>query len=242
MTKISFIFPCYNESKYIGETLDQFAPFRQKYNLELVVANGKSQDDTVKVAQKHRADKIVVRRDEDPTTISFGRNNGGKAASGDILVWLDADIRIENVEKFINRVLELFKDPEIVAATANIYIYPQEETVLDRIFHWIVNMILRSSYLLGTAHAKGECQIIRAKTWKELGGYDSSLVVAEDIDMFRRLKNKGKVVFLKEINLFESPRRYRKLGHFRIVFEWLANYFSFVFFRKSYSKEWKAIR
>ena len=243
MVKISFIFPTYNEEKYIGATLDQFRSFRQNYDLELIVADGKSQDHTVEVAGKQGADKIVIRREDDPTTISFGRNNGGMAATGDLLVWLDADIRVENMEKFIDRILKLFEDPEIVGATTNIYIYPEEETFFDRIFHWMVNIwAIRSAYWFGSARAKGECQIIRAATWKELGGYDSSLVVGEDQDMFKRLKSKGKVVFLKDINLFESPRRYRELGHLRVVFEWLANYLSFVFFKRSYSKKWKPIR
>jgi len=242
MTKISFIFPTFNEGKFIGDTLDQFTPFRGKYNLELVVADGKSQDDTAEVAAKHGADKIVVKRDTDPTNIAFGRNNGGNAASGDILVWLDADMRVQSAEKFINRILKLFEDPKIVAATANIYIYPKEETFFDRVFHWFVNMVVRSNYWIGSAAAKGECQIIRGATWRKIGGYNNKLIVSEDIDMFKRLGKEGKIVFLKDINLYESPRRYRKLGHLRVVFEWLANFFAFTFLKRSYSKEWKAIR
>lgn len=242
MKKISFIFPTYNEERFIGDTLDQFTPFKQKYNLELVVADGKSKDASVEVAQKHGVDKVIVRREEDPTTISFGRNNGGLAATGDYLVWLDADIRTQNTEKFINKILQIFEDPKVVAATANIYIYPKEETFFDKAFHWFVNMTIKAVYLSGSASAKGECQIIRGATWREMGGYNTKLVVSEDIDMFRRLKKIGKVLFLNDINLYESPRRYRKLGHLRVVFEWLANYYSFIFLKKSYSKEWKPIR
>lgn len=242
MTKISFIFPTFKEEKYIGETLDQFKPFRGKYNFELIVADGGSPDGTQQVAKEHGADKVVVKKPDQSKNISVGRNNGGWAADGDMLVWLDADMRAENVDQLFQKILAVYNDPKVVAATANIWVYKNEETFFDRLFHGFVNLTVRSVYWRGGAAAKGECQIIRGATWRELGGYDGNLVVSEDMDMFRRLKTKGKVLFLNDLNLFESPRRYRQMGHVRVVYDWLANYISFALFKKSYSKEWKSFR
>ena len=242
MKKISFIFPTFNEAKFIGETLDQFIPFRQKYNFELIVADGRSKDETIAVAGEHGADKIIIRRDEDPITISFARNMGGKAATGEILIWLDADMRIENFGKFINRVLMVFENPRVVGATVNTFIYPEEETMFDRMFWRFENLIIRSAYWIGLANARGECLVIRASTWKELGGINPKLVAREDFDMFLRLNRKGKVVFFKDINVFESPRRYRKLGYRNVIVEWFLNGFFYIFFKRSFSKAWKSIR
>lgn len=242
MAKISFIFPTFNESKFIGETLDQFKSFRGKYDFELVVADGLSKDNTVEVAKAHGADKVAVRKDGESTYISYGRNNGGHAADGDMLVWLDADMRVQNMELLFKRVLEIYENKAITGATCNIYVYPAEQTFFDNMFHGFVNLVIRSAYWFGSAAAKGECQIIRGATWREIGGYNDKLVVSEDIDMFKRLRAKGKVIFLNDVNMFESPRRYRKLGHIRVVYEWLANFFFFAILKRSYSKEWKAIR
>jgi glycosyltransferase involved in cell wall biosynthesis len=242
MTKISFIFPTFKEEKFIGETLDQFKPCRGKYDFELVVADGGSPDKTQAVAKEHGADKIAVKKPGQSNHISVGRNNGGWAADGEMLVWLDADMRAENIDLLFKRILDVYNDPKVVAATANIWVYKNEETFFDKVFHGLVNLIIRSAYWRGGAAAKGECQILRGSTWRELKGYDENLVVSEDIDMFRRMLTKGKVIFLKDVNLFESPRRYRQLGHLKVVFDWLANYLGFVLFRKSYSKEWKAFR
>jgi len=246
--KISIIMPAHNESDHIVSSIEETASTFEEFGCswELIILDDGSTDDTYKKAcelLKKYPHRLIVKKN--PYNLGKGRaiKKAMHYIGGDYVVWLDADIRVENMEKFIDRILKLFEDPEIVGATTNIYIYPEEETFFDRIFHWMVNIwAIRSAYWFGSARAKGECQIIRAATWKELGGYDSSLVVGEDQDMFKRLKSKGKVVFLKDINLFESPRRYRELGHLRVVFEWLANYLSFVFFKRSYSKKWKPIR
>ncbi|MEO0007794.1 MAG: hypothetical protein RJA20_1990, partial [Bacteroidota bacterium] len=44
--KISIVIPCKNESDYIAETLAQFEPLMERYNLEIIVSDANSADGT----------------------------------------------------------------------------------------------------------------------------------------------------------------------------------------------------
>ncbi|MCP4611149.1 MAG: glycosyltransferase [Planctomycetes bacterium] len=44
---ISLIFPVYNEEKVIETTLEHYACFREKFNLEIIVADDLSRDRTL---------------------------------------------------------------------------------------------------------------------------------------------------------------------------------------------------
>ena len=58
---ISIIIPAYNEEKALERTLLHFLPFKEKYNLEIIVADDASTDRTVEIAERF-ADKVVLNR------------------------------------------------------------------------------------------------------------------------------------------------------------------------------------
>ena len=100
----SVIIPAYNESGRIGTTLDSVdAYFRERgIDVEIIVVDDGSTDDTVQIAQKH----------ERITVISGGVNHGKgwavregmKRAGGEIVLFTDADLAtpIEEVERLFN--------------------------------------------------------------------------------------------------------------------------------------------
>ncbi|MDH5596116.1 MAG: hypothetical protein OEY40_05310, partial [Candidatus Bathyarchaeota archaeon] len=65
---------------------------------------------------------------------------------------------------------------------------------------------------------------------------------SEDHELAFRLSKRGRFVFIKNLTVYESLRRFRKLGFFRVVGIWLANYLSFVIRGKNVSKIWLPIR
>jgi glycosyltransferase involved in cell wall biosynthesis len=87
MKTISVIIPAYNDADRLERTLQQLRLIReQEYGaLELVVSVRPSSDATEAVARR-LADVVV-----EGGTVSRGRNNGARAAKGDLLVFLDAD-------------------------------------------------------------------------------------------------------------------------------------------------------
>src|SRR5436190_8611722 len=90
--KISIVIPAFNEERLIGETLvcvrDAMAEFsRRGWETEIVVCDNNSTDRTSELARSAGA-KVVF---EPINQIARARNSGAAAASGDWLIFVDAD-------------------------------------------------------------------------------------------------------------------------------------------------------
>jgi hypothetical protein len=91
---------------------------------------------------------------------------------------------------------------------------------------------------------RGECHIVRADVFWKINGYNESLAAGEDYDLYRRIKKSklGKIKFLNDIIVYESPRRFRKYGYLKVFGEWTKNSLSVFFKNKSASKVWEEVR
>jgi glycosyltransferase involved in cell wall biosynthesis len=90
---ISIVIPAYNESDYLGDTLAAVGEAAASYAgpVEIIVVDNNSTDDTAKIAAAGGA--VVVF--EGKNQIARARNAGAAVASGDCLVFVDADTRLE---------------------------------------------------------------------------------------------------------------------------------------------------
>ena len=91
----SIIIPTLNEENNIEEVIKQFSLIKSKYNIEIIVSDSGSADQTVDIAKKY-CDRVVLYPYND-CNISKARNYGAKYAQNDVLVFLDADIFIDNI-------------------------------------------------------------------------------------------------------------------------------------------------
>jgi len=241
--KYSFIIPTLNEEKLLPILLDQFVEcdIFKKFDSELIISDGGSVDSTVAVAKKY-TDKIVVHNSEYRQTIAEGRNIGAKIASGEIFIFIDGDILFSDLSKFMERVDRIFNKNRYLAMTCYINIHPSERLFSDTLFLNFYNFYFRILNNIGVGMGRGECQIIPKTVFYEVGGYNQKLVAGEDFDIFKRIRKKGKILFDKNLIIYESPRRYRKFGHSVIFFAWLINAISVIFKNKSASKEWEEVR
>jgi glycosyltransferase involved in cell wall biosynthesis len=85
---VSVIVPVYNRADVLAETLD--AVFAQTYpNLELIVVDDGSKDDTPKVVARY-GDRLISVRQENQG-LAAARNNGFLRSRGEYIAWLDHD-------------------------------------------------------------------------------------------------------------------------------------------------------
>ena len=89
---------------------------------------------------------------------------------------------------------------------------------------------------------RGECQVIKKKYFELVNGNNEELDAGEDFDLFKRINKHGKILFAKDLCIYESPRRYRKLGYSSVTWSWTKNAILIILRNKSLSKEWKQIR
>ncbi len=238
----SIIIPTFQEERVLEQTLAQFtSELKQMYNMEVIVSDGGSSDATLIIAKKY-ADKIIEANPKVHQTIAVGRNAGAVAADSDVLIFLDADVLIDDIQSFFATLSHLIEERRIIAVTCNVRVYQSEEGTSDYLFHQFYNKYFYFLNVIGIGMGRGECQIIRSNVFRELDGYNESMPAGEDFDMFTRLKKKGRILFAHTLTVRESPRRFRKYGYLYISGMWFANAMSVWLFRKSVVREWKPVR
>jgi glycosyltransferase involved in cell wall biosynthesis len=106
MVKVSVILPTINEEKGIGPTIDAIKKdgFKKNgWNLEIVIIDGNSKDDTRKIAKKKGARVIIEKRK------GYGRayKTGIPKLTGDIIVTGDADATypFDHIHEYIQQLL-----------------------------------------------------------------------------------------------------------------------------------------
>ncbi len=84
---VSVIIPCYNHGKYLPEAFQSI--WLQDYpNIEIIVVDDGSADDTKQVTEKYPEVKYIYQANQG---LSAARNTGIKNSKGEFLVFLDAD-------------------------------------------------------------------------------------------------------------------------------------------------------
>ncbi len=242
---LSIIIPTKNEGRYIGRTLAQFEPYWERYNLEIIVSDANSTDNTADIVRAYATlsdGRVKLAQSVGKQNIAIGRNLGAAQAQADILLHTDADMRLPDPEVFFQKVLAKFEDPRIVAATVPLWVYPEESGITDRLYHIFMNTTIRLSFLVGLYLAKGECQLVRRDTFRSIGGYNETLVAGEDCNLFYRLQKEGRIAYLHRLSVHHSPRRFREYGYLKLSFIYLREGLWLLFRRRSYSQEWKPVR
>lgn len=243
--RLSIIIPCRNEVNYIAATLAQFENLLEPLNLQIIVSDANSADGTAAIVDDFAArypGRIVLAQKPGKQNIAIGRNYGASVASGEFLFHTDADVRIPDPEQFIPKILEVFEDQKVVAATVPIWVYPEEAGLTDKIYHVLMNLTIRLSFLVRLYLAKGECQVVRRDVFNRIGGYSEHLVAGEDCNLFYRLQKEGRIAYLSRLKVYHSPRRFRQYGYIRLTLIYFREGLWMLLGRRSYVKEWKAIR
>jgi len=210
--KLSVIVPAFNEEKLLATALASIREAAGGLDAELIVCDNNSTDRTAEIARQAGA-KVVF---EPVNQISRARNAGAAAASGDWLVFVDAD-------SFPDRAL--FAD--LADAIASGRYVGGGATVrfdeADRVSHAAVaawNAISRT-----LRWAAGSFVFCRAEAFRAIGGFSTELYASEEIHFSRRLKRLGAFTILHRHPLRTSGRKvrlYSKREYFallaRIVF------------------------
>ena len=128
--KLSFIIPTLQEETVIEKILKNLRQITV-FDYEIIVSDGGSKDKTVEIAKQY-ADKVVENTTGQRQTIAIGRNEGAKAATGEYLIFLDADVFIPEPNKFFERALGSFNEQlNLFGLSGWVRVFPEMETWAD---------------------------------------------------------------------------------------------------------------
>jgi len=214
---ISVVIPTYNEEKNIERCLKAFeGQTIPRQDFEIIVVDGQSRDRTVEIAEKY-ADKVIQQVSKG---VGGARNDGAKIANGDIIVTTDADC-IPYAE-WLEVAKKHFENEEVVAVTG--FLDPFDyagmrnyETYLYELLFGISNQMLNLFSVTGYYHLCGANSAFHRDTFLEIGGYQD-LPYSDDIEIYKRLKPKGKMVLEKNMKVNYSVRRIRKMSLWKYIY------------------------
>jgi rSAM/selenodomain-associated transferase 2/rSAM/selenodomain-associated transferase 1 len=200
--QISIIIPTLNEAATIAETL---AYFKGPGQPEVIVVDGGSQDDTVRLAAALGAKVIQTKPGK-----ACQMNAGAAAAGGEVLVFLHADTRLP--QNFSRQILAALNQNNVVAGAFRLHI--DSGAVRIRLIEKAANW--RSRYL--KMPYGDQALFMKKALFQKIGGF-AEVPIMEDFLLVRRLKRMGRIIILPE-PVTTSSRRWIHLGVLRT---WLIN-------------------
>ncbi len=233
---VTVIVPARNESRNIEACLRSILGASYP-RLEVIAVNDHSTDDTASIARAVMADDARLRVTDNPALPSdwFGKQwacqTGAKSASGEILIFVDADTRAASdlIVRSVNGMLRTRADFYSVLG--------RQETVTfwERLLQMQVFTVLMTRFggteIINNARtpsakiANGQYLMIRRSTYDELGGH--ALVrgyVAEDLMLAQRYFELGKKTVLVMGMDQLSTRMYTSLGE--LIGGWRKNLYA----------------
>ena len=215
--KVSIVIPAFNEERLIGETLacvkDGMAEFAGRgFDTELIVCDNNSTDRTAELARAAGATVVF----EPINQIARARNSGAAAASGDWLIFVDADSKPSR--ELFGDVAEQIVSGKCLAGGVTVTLDGQHRFIRRATFIW--NGISRACHWFA-----GSFIFCNAESFRTVGGFSSELFVAEEIDLSKRLKRLARatgkrVVILHRHPMVTSARKmelYSKREHLRFL-------------------------
>ena len=203
---LSFVVPAYNEARYIAATLDSIHAAAREVGepYEIVVANDASTDETARIARDLGA-RVV---ESGMRQIAGTRNVGARAATGDMLFFVDADTHVHG--PLIAEALAALR-AGAVGGGARVTFH----TAVPR---WLkIFMAGFTPLYFGLGRWAAGCFVFCTRSAFEApGGFDESTYAGEEIHFSRALKKAGRFVILREW-VATSPRKVEGRGFWEIM-------------------------
>jgi len=209
--KVSVVVPAYNEERLLGESLAAIRHALEAFRVagwdaELIVCDNNSTDRTAEIARAEGAAVVF----EPLNQIARARNTGARAATGEWLVFVDADSFPSSA--LFSEVRNLIETTSVLAGGATV--------AYDTAPLWAKLAIASWNRLSRLARwAAGSFIFCEAAAFREAGGFNEALYASEEVDLFRRLKRlaraRGRTIEILHRHPLRTSERKLRLYTFR---------------------------
>lgn len=237
--KVSIIIPAYNEELALPETLQRIGEALSVVACpsEIVVVDNDSQDGTKQVAAAFGA-KVFPEKEHN---IAKVRNTGAENSTGDVLIFVDADTLVPGT--LFQKIAAVMEDEKCFGGAVAVE------------YEGFARKWMRF-YLLGWKFwgtffnmKQGAAQFCRRFIFEELGGYDQTIFMGEDVEFYWRLsklakRREGYLYFVEHPKVVTSARRFDKMTLWKTLLLTHPMFIRLTWRKKSFWKDWyeKAVR
>ncbi len=191
------IIPAFNEERLLGETLARvrlaLTPLiRRNWETELIVCDNNSTDRTAEIARNAGATVVF----EPVNQIGRARNCGATAATGEWLIFVDADSH-PSAELFEDVAAQI-ESGRCLAGGSTVKLDGHHRTAngvtclwnyTSRTFKWVAGSFI----------------FCETRAFRKIGGFSNELYASEEIDLSKRLKALAKTEHKKIVILHAHP-------------------------------------
>jgi glycosyltransferase involved in cell wall biosynthesis len=217
---ISVVLPTYNSGRFLAAALD--SALAQTYpNIEVIVINDGSTDDTVEVLARYPG--RVRSFTQTNQGVSCARNRGVEKSRGEYIAFLDAD-DLWDPEK-LTKQLPLFRTPDTGMVYCGLDYIDEHGLSLGQSTLGAEGWVLKEIALLTSpgVPTSGSTPLLRRNCLDSVGGFDENLSTSADWDLVRRIACRFRVAMVREplvkyrqhpsamhrnIPIFEADMRY----------------------------------
>ena len=201
----SVVIPAHNEAALLERGLAAVAEAGRRIGgrVEVIVVANRCTDATADLARSGGATVL----DSDARNISAVRNAGAAAATGDVIVTIDADSQMAPTA--LAEVERLLSTGRFVGGGSRVR--PERSSLGIRATLLVVDV------LTSLARLSGAMFWCRAEDFRAIGGFNEELLVGEDIDFARRLRTHGRrtgrrLTKLRDQPMIVSTRKFDRFG------------------------------
>ena len=239
--RISFVIPAYNEENYLPACLESILAQTATlpHECEIIVVNNASTDRTREVVLTYPGVTLV---DEPRKGLTYARQAGFCASSGDLIANVDSDSRLTPL--WIEKVIAAFdQDHSLVALSGPVVFYdlPRRQRLSVHMFYMLAFLVYFVNRYIVRAGSmvQGGNFVLSSKALKSIGGFNLSIpFYGEDTDIARRMNRVGKVQFTFKLKMFSSARRLKNEGMMRIALRYTINYLWTTFRKRPFTEEY----
>jgi len=243
MCDLSIIIATKNEKHYIANTLTHLQRAikeakKDGITTELIVVDS-SIENTADIARQFtpKVHYLVAQG------LPKARNYGAAKATGQILVFMDADTLLQR--NTLKDLVNIFKNKKAVSTISFVMPIGQEKlTVSAKIFYVLDCAFIRACaflpFLIGF-YNRGDIMAIRRDTFEKIRGFNETLCMMEITELLINASKLGKIKVLSS-PVFESSRRLKQWGVLKSYRIWWKNYIYFYAFKRLHASSYESIR
>jgi glycosyltransferase involved in cell wall biosynthesis len=194
---LSIVIPAFNEERLIERCLQSVSTsiaenIKPSFTSEIIVVDNNSTDNTARLARQAGA-RVVF---EPINQIGRARNAGAAQATGDWLLFLDADSELN--PGLLADILRLIEDGRSVGCGSTLHM-----PGLPWWAHWTLKLWTVTSILF--RWAAGALVVCRSDAFRDVGGFNQELYAADEISLSELLKRWGRQRDLQFVILTGHP-------------------------------------
>lgn len=182
----------FNGEDYLAECIESILA-QTLTDFEFIIVNDGSTDSSLKILENY-ADKdarisVISQKNQG---LVLSKNRWLEVAEGKYIAIIDHD-DLSLPDRLFNQVTYLDAHPEVVCVGGDSLLIDEKGRFLTRLFHLRGDEAIQAAALAGHGAITHPAAMIRTQVIRQINGYDNRYNFAEDLDLWLRLGEVGKL-------------------------------------------------